>query len=120
MSNASMSIGVQHSYDRLQVILAGVTSFGGRCCEDKCVHGGNGQGTRVISTVEPFLIRGLDAACGAFVVGVPRSDPRRSAMPLHIWAEDPLTDADAWSPRRIFLRLGQVMAAFGSICCPPK
>ena len=49
----------------------------------------------MISTVEQFLIRGLDAACGAFVVGLPRSDPRRSVAPLLILAEDPLTGADA-------------------------
>jgi hypothetical protein len=47
----------------------------------------------VNSTVEPFLIRGLDTACGAFVVGLP--DPRRSVAPLLNLAEDPLTGADA-------------------------
>ena len=49
----------------------------------------------MISTVEPFLIRGLDTAYGAFVGGVPRSDPRRSVVPLLILPEDPLTGADA-------------------------
>ncbi len=89
---------MQNSYDRLDVILAPMTSLGARCCQDKCVHGGKGQGTGVISTVEPFFIRGLDTACGAFVVGIPRSDSRRSAIPLQILAEDPLTDAPATSP----------------------
>jgi hypothetical protein len=56
---------------------------------------GRGQDAGVISTVEQFLIRGLDTACGAFVVGLPRSDPRRSVAPLLILAEDPLTGADA-------------------------
>jgi hypothetical protein len=56
---------------------------------------GRGQDAGVISTVEPFLIRGLDTAYGAFVGREPRSDPRRSVVPLLILAEDTLTGADA-------------------------
>lgn len=49
----------------------------------------------MISTVEPFFIRGLDTAYGAFVGGEPRSGLRRSVVPFLILAEDPLTGADA-------------------------
>lgn len=52
----------------------------------------------MISTVVPFLIRGMDTAYGAFVVGAPRSDPRRSVAPLLIFAEDPLTGPLAAAP----------------------
>jgi len=43
---------------------------------------GRGQDAGAISTVAQFLMRGLGTAFGAFVVGVPRSDPRRSVVPL--------------------------------------
>ena len=50
--------------------------------------GSGGQGVGAITTVEQFLIRGLATACQAFVVGLPRSDRRRSALPLPSPVED--------------------------------
>lgn len=41
---------------------------------------GGGQGAGAFATVEPFLIRGLVTACQVYVVGLPRSDSRRSAF----------------------------------------
>ncbi len=73
----------------------------------------------MISTVEPFLIRGLDTACGAFVVGLPLSDPRRSVVPLLKLAEDPLTGADVLAAASDeVLALYYAMTAPGSTCCP--
>jgi hypothetical protein len=56
---------------------------------------GGGQGAGANATVEQFLIRGLATACQAYVVGLPRSDPRRSASPLPILTEDSPTGANA-------------------------
>jgi hypothetical protein len=43
---------------------------------------GGRQGAGAIATVEQFLIRGLDTACQGCVVGLPRSDSGKSALPL--------------------------------------
>jgi hypothetical protein len=56
---------------------------------------GGGQGAGAITTVEQFLMRGLATACQACVVGLPRSDPRRSASPLPKLVEDSPTGANA-------------------------
>lgn len=58
----------------------------------------------MISTVEPFLIRGLDTAYGASVGGEPRSDSRTSVTPLLKLPEDPLTGADALAAASISSR----------------
>jgi hypothetical protein len=56
---------------------------------------GGGQGAGAISTVEQFLMRGLVTACQACVVGLPRSDPRRSvALPASSWSETRLGGTD--------------------------
>ncbi len=70
----------------------------------------------MISTVEPFLIRGLDTAYGAFVVGGPRSDPRRSVVPLLNLTEDPLTGADALAAASMSLCTRYAPMVFGSTC----
>src|SRR5271157_289530 len=49
---------------------------------------GGGQGAGAYTTVEQFLIRGLVTACQVCVVGLPRSDSRRSALPLPKLVED--------------------------------
>ena len=54
-----------------------------------------GQGAGANATVEQFLMRGLATACQAYVVGLARSDPRRSASPLPILTEDSPTGANA-------------------------
>ena len=46
------------------------------------------SGAAAVVTVEQFLIRGLGTACQVCVVGLPRSDSRRSALPLPKLPED--------------------------------
>ena len=54
------------------------------------------------ATVEQFLIRGLDTACQGYVVGLPRSDPRRSALPLPKLLEDsPDRAPTPWPPPQL-------------------
>lgn len=72
--------------------------------EGECVRRGRGQDAGVISTVEPFLIRGLDTAYGTFVGGEPRSDSRKSVTPLLKLLENPLTGADALAAASISSR----------------
>jgi hypothetical protein len=56
---------------------------------------GGGQGAGTSATVEQFLIRGLVTACQVCVVGLPRSDSRRSALPLPKLVKSPRTGTDA-------------------------
>ena len=56
---------------------------------------GGGQSAGANATVEQFLMRGLDTACQAYVVVLPRTDPRRSALLLPILAEDSPTGTSA-------------------------
>src|ERR1700730_10268185 len=49
---------------------------------------GGGQGAVAATTVEQVLIRGLVTACQVCIVGLPRSDSRRSALPLPKVVED--------------------------------
>jgi ERF superfamily len=54
------------------------------------------------ATVEQFLIRGLGTACQVCVVGLPRSDSRRSASPLPKLLEDsPDRAPTPWPPPQI-------------------
>jgi hypothetical protein len=57
------------------------------------------------AAVEQFLIRGLDTACQVYVVGLPRSHPRRSALPLPKLLEDS-PDRTPTPGRRLRCRAG--------------
>ena len=57
------------------------------------VDWGGGQGADAFATVEQFLDCGLGTACQVCVVGLPRSDSRRSALPLPKLLEDSLDRA---------------------------
>ena len=65
---------------------------------------GRRSGRGAITTVEQFLIRGLGTACQFFVVGLPRSEPRRSGSPLAEFRGGfPRTGTDALATASVLL-----------------